>query len=112
MKQQTQKTALDLALALKRYNAMRDPTKAYSALHDEWPPRIANIIVPIFWSEIPLRSEKQMVADLRSLQKKAAAQSAAVQRFIQNGMSAKKAVAAAMATTKRRRTTAARRSAA
>lgn len=45
-------SALDLALALKRYGRMK-PENAYVALAKEWPQPIVAIISDILWREIP-----------------------------------------------------------
>jgi hypothetical protein len=102
MKKTKTHTALDLARALKRYNGMDDAADAYTALHAEWPPQIANIIEPIFWTEIEIRSEKQIVADIRAMQKRAAKESAAVAKLLKGGVAAPEAVDRVIAAEKRR----------
>ena len=52
MPQTTKSSALDLALALKRYNRMK-PENAYVALAKEWPQPIVAIISDLMWREIP-----------------------------------------------------------
>jgi hypothetical protein len=82
MTKRKDKTALQLARALKRYSDMPEPTAAFDALNREWPPAIATIITGVLWSEVELRSVKEMLADLRALQRKAVAQSMAVAAHI------------------------------
>jgi len=97
------KTPLDLARALLRYSRMDDAARAYTKLHDEWPPAVARILDKVLWSEVELRSEREIVRDLRALNRKAAAQSKAVRDFIAKGMSAQRAVDKVLAADRRMR---------
>jgi hypothetical protein len=80
-KASTKATALDLAKDVARYNRMADAGKAWQLLHREWPPEVARLIESALWSKIKWGSEKQILADLRAVQKKAAARSGVVHKM-------------------------------
>jgi hypothetical protein len=73
-----QKTALDLARAIRRYDRMQ-PWNACAALYDEWPPAIANIIDAHMWSEVKAKTVPEIAREMHALMKKAEAASRAVQ---------------------------------
>jgi hypothetical protein len=81
VKQQKERSALELARALKRYNRMR-PEKAYVALNREWPPKIAAMIEPVMWGKVELdgRSVMDIARETKALMDKAARAYVAVQK--------------------------------
>jgi hypothetical protein len=73
-----QKSALDLARAIRRYDRMQ-PWNARAALYNEWPPAIAKIIDAHMWSEVKAKTVPEIAEELHALMKKAEAASRAVQ---------------------------------
>jgi hypothetical protein len=90
IKQQKERSALELARALKRYNRMR-PEKAYAALNKEWPPKIAALIEPVMWGKVELdgRTVLDIARETKALMDKAARAYVAVQKAKRSGVSRK-----------------------
>jgi len=79
VKAHKERTALELARALKRYNRMR-PEKAYVALGEEWPLKIVRLVEPIMWAKVKGRTVMDIAHETKSLMDKAARAYAAVQK--------------------------------
>lgn len=84
VKQQKERSALELARALKRYNRMR-PEKAYIALNKEWPLTIAALIEPIMWGKVNGRTVMDIARQTKALMDKAARAHVAVQKAKRSG---------------------------
>lgn len=82
MTKEEEKGALALAQALARYNAMEDPIEAHTALHSEWPSAIADLLDPVFWAEVEIRSVEETARDLHALHQKAHNNSKAVNDYL------------------------------
>src|ERR1700733_1285585 len=79
VKQQKERSALELARALKRYNRMR-PEKAYVALNKEWPLKIAALMEPIMWGKVDGRTVMDIARETKALMDKARRAYVAVQK--------------------------------
>jgi hypothetical protein len=73
-------TALDLALAIRRYHRMKDPAAAFTALNQEWPEEIAAIVTKVMWPAVKMRTVSQIARDTAALMKRAAAAHKAVEK--------------------------------
>ncbi len=76
---QDNRTALALALALKRYNRMK-AENAYTALWKEWPAEIAAAVEGVMWSKIKSRTVKDIARETAALMEKARQASRSVHR--------------------------------
>jgi hypothetical protein len=79
MSKQKERSALELARALKRYNRMR-ADNAYVALAKEWPVEIVALLEPVMWGKVKSRTVMDITRETKALMDKAARAYVAVQK--------------------------------
>ena len=78
MRKQKEKTALELARDLHRYNRMQ-PAKADAALAKEWPANIVKLVEGVMWGRVKGRTVEEIARETAALMRKAAGAHDAVQ---------------------------------